>query len=321
MQASAGVKRFTCGGEATPGVAGCWSRFGDWIVAPAERSEPGAFRGFLGAVWFLVFLLALASPARANDLLSSRENFFQPRLGKRLPAELEFTDSDGKKVHLGDFNERPFILVLAYYRCPRLCTETLNDLVAGLKPVPFDPGKDFDVVVVSFDPDEKPELAAAKKASYVEAYESNGRTGTEGGWHFLTGDQPNISRLMDATGFKAVWDERQKQFAHARGIMVVSPKLLLTRYFMGGVYAPRDLRMALVESSQGRIFAPMDRILMMCFKYDPDEGKYSVAILNLVRAGAVLTLLLLGGFWLASAWWRRTGPAPAQPPVEQGERP
>lgn len=258
--------------------------------------------------------LLLAAPAWAEKLLASKEMFFTQKLGARLPANLEFTDSTGKKVRLGDFGgDRPFILVLAYYKCPRLCTLVLNDLVAGLRSpaMPFTAGKEFDVVVVSFDPTEKPELAAAKKAAYVEEY---GRPGGEAGWHFLTGEQTNIKRLMDATGFKAVWDEKGQQYAHARGIMIVSPKLLLTRYFLDGSFPPRNLRLALIEGSEGKVGSPMDRVLLMCFNYDPVEGQYSVAVLNLVKLGGVLTVLLLGAFWVVSAM-RGRSPSPAPQPA------
>jgi protein SCO1/2 len=241
----------------------------------------------------------------AEDLLGSREKFLQPKLGARLSRDLTFTDSTGKKVTLGDYGkDRPYILVLAYYKCPMLCTLVLNDLVASLRRLPFDAGREYEVVVISFDPSEKPELAAAKKAAYVEEY---GRPGGEAGFHFLTGDQEQINRIMDETGFRAVWDERQKQYAHARAIMIVSPYHLLTRYFLDGAYPPRDLRLALIESSEGKVGSPMDRILLMCFNYDPVEARYSVAVLNVVQLGGLVTVALIGGFWLV-AWWRRRAP-------------
>ncbi len=257
----------------------------------------------LAALW-----LTPHSWGGVEDLLASREKFLSPKLGARLPKELAFTDSTGKKVTIGDYGQdRPYILVLAYYKCPMLCNLVLNDLVSSLRRLPFNAGREYEVVVVSFDPKEGPELAAAKKAAYVEEY---GRAGGEGGFHFLTGDQPNINRLMDATGFHAVWDERQKQYAHARAIMVVSPYHLLTRYFVDGSFPPRDLRLALIESSEGKVGSPMDRILLMCFNYDPVTARYSVAVLTVVQLGGLLTLGLIGGFWLV-AWWRRRGSPPS----------
>jgi protein SCO1/2 len=246
-------------------------------------------------------LTLAAGPTRANDLLASGEKFFSPRLGDQVPLDLSFKDEGGRAVRLGDFFEgRPVILVLAYYRCPMLCTLVLNDLVDGLRGVAFKAGEEFEVVVVSFDPREKPELAAAKKAAYVERY---ARPGAEEGWHFLTGEQPQIDRLMESVGFRAVWDEKGQQFAHARGIMVLTPGGVVSRYFLGGVFPPRDLRMALVESSQGQVGLPMDRVLLMCFNYDPSTGKYSTRVLRLVQAGGVLTLASMLLFW--GACWLR----------------
>ena len=167
--------------------------------------------------WILGALgaLLLVSPVLAGpeDLLASKEKFFTPRLGDRVPVDLVFRDEAGKQVKLGDYGKtKPVVLVLAYLRCPMLCTLVLNDLVKGLRGVPFSAGEEYEVVVVSFDAREKPELAKAKKDAYVEEY---GRPGSESGWHFLTGEQPEIDRLMEAVGFRAVWDERQQQFALA----------------------------------------------------------------------------------------------------------
>lgn len=249
--------------------------------------------------------LSLGTPrlhAGPEALLGSKEKFFTPKLGDRVPRDLSFRDEEGRSVRLGDYGQtRPLILVLAYYRCPMLCTLVLNDLVKGLRGVPFTAGDEFEVVVVSFDARETPELAKAKKQSYVEEY---GRPGGEKGWHFLTGEQQEIDSLMEAVGFRAIWDERQQQFAHARGILVMTGGWMITRYFLEGSYPPRDLRMSLVEASQGQVGSPMDRILLMCFNYDPVEGKYSVRVLNAVRIGGLLTLGMVGLFWLVS--WRRS---------------
>jgi protein SCO1 len=261
--------------------------------------------------WSLAVLALASVPgvsrAGGDDLVGAPEKFFTPRLGDQVPLDLTFRDEKGRPVRLGEFlGEKPAILVLAYYRCPRLCTLVLNDLCDSLRQVPFTAGREFEVVVVSFDARETPALAGAKKMAYVESY---GRPGGEDGWHFLTGRQPEIDRLMEAVGFRAVWDPEQKQFAHARGILVLTPGGRVARYFLGGYYPPRDLRLALVESSEGKISAPMDRVLLMCFSYNPSTGRYSAAVLGAVRVGGVLTVLGVVAFWLAR--WRRGRPAAA----------
>jgi protein SCO1/2 len=249
--------------------------------------------------------LAAAGPPPDPADAALREVRFDQRLGERVPPDIPFRDEAGREVTVGNYlGDRPVILVLAYLRCPRLCTEVLNDLLKGLRGVPFTAGKDFEVVVVSFDAREKPELAAAKKEAYAEGY---GRPGGEAGWHFLTGEQPAIDRLCQAVGFRAVSDPRHDQFAHASGVTVLAPDGRVSRYLFGLGYSARDLRLALVESSEGRVGSPVERILLYCFHYDPVAGRYSAAVLTLVRAGGVLTVAGLLLFWLASAWrGRRT---------------
>jgi protein SCO1/2 len=262
----------------------------------------GVWRQFRGVVVLaLLFLAPAPACAGPEELLASKEKFFTPRLGDQVPLELTFRDERGRAVQLGDLlSGKPSILVLAYYRCPMLCTLVLNDLVQGLRGVPFNAGEEFEVVVVSFDRREKPPLAAAKKQAYVEDY---GRPGGEKGWHFLTGAQPQIDQLMESVGFRAVWDPRGQQFAHARGILVLTPKGRVARYFLGGSFPSRDLRLALVEASEGHISAPMDRILLMCFNYDPSTARYSASVLAAVRVGGVLTILAVLTGWLVC--WRR----------------
>jgi protein SCO1/2 len=187
-----------------------------------------------------------------------------------------------------------------------LCTEVLNDLNKGLRGVsPFSAGRDFQVVVVSFDAREKSPLAAAKKRSYVEDY---GRPGAEAGWHFLTGDQPSIDRLKESVGFRTVYDPKDDQFAHDSAVIVLTPAGKVSRYLFGLGFNPRDLRLALVDSSEGKVGSVIDHVLLMCFHYDPATGKYSAAVLTMVRAGGVLTMLALLGFWLVAA---RRGRRPA----------
>lgn len=223
-----------------------------------------------------------------------RDVRFDQRLNEQVPLDLTFHDETGQTVRLGDyFGTKPVILVLAYYRCPQLCTRVLNGLVQALMDISFDVGKEFNVLTVSFDPREKPELAAAKKKTYLERY---GRAGAEQGWHFLTGDEAPIKRLTDAVGFHYTYDAKHDQFAHASGIMVLTLAGKLSRYFYDISYSPRDLRLGLVEASANRIASPSDHILLFCFHYDPMEGKYGPTIINFIRLGGVLTVLALGTF-------------------------
>jgi protein SCO1/2 len=230
-----------------------------------------------------------------------RQVAFDQRLNEQVPLDLVFQDETGASVKLEDyFGSKPVILVLAYYRCPMLCTEVLNGLVRALMDVTFDVGREFNVVTVSFDSRETPELAAAKKKTYLERY---GRAGAAEGWHFLTGGEESIVRLTEAVGFRYTYDARHDQFAHASGIMILTPQGKIARYFYDISYPPRDLRFGLVEASENKIGSPVDRILLYCFHYDPSEGKYGAAIMNIVRLGGALTVLLLGTF-LGLLWWQ-----------------
>jgi protein SCO1 len=231
-----------------------------------------------------------------------REVRFDQRLNEQVPLELEFRDEDGRTVRLADyFDGKPVVLVLAYYRCPMLCTQVLNGLVQAMLDMPLSAGRDFTVLTVSFDPREQPELAAAKKHTYLQRY---GRPGAEQGWHFLTGDEGPIQRLTEAVGFRYTYDPRHDVFAHASGIMVLTPSGKISRYFFDVRYSPRDLRLGLVEASEGRVGSLIDKVVLLyCFHYDPNEGKYGPAVMNFVRAGGVLTLLALGAF--AGVLWRR----------------
>jgi protein SCO1/2 len=224
---------------------------------------------------------------------------FDQRLNAQVPLDLTFTDDTGKQVRLGDyFGKKPVILVLAYYQCPRLCTLVLNGLVQGMLEMPFSAGDEFQVVTVSFDPRETPELAASKKETYLLRY---GRPGAAAGWHFLTGDQRNIDRLTKAVGFRYRYDEAHKQFIHASGITVLTPEGKISRYFYDVRYTGRDLRLGLVEASQNKIGSPVDQILLYCFHYDPTLGKYSASVMTFVRIGGVLTMLAIGAFvWFLS---------------------
>jgi protein SCO1/2 len=238
----------------------------------------------------------------------------EQHLGQQTPLDLQFRDEAGHAVRLSRyFGAKPVILVLAYYRCPRLCTEVLNGLEHGLEGIAsLDIGRNFNVLTISFDPRETPELASAKKVVYVEKY---GRPGAAGGWHFLTGDQTSIKQLTEAVGFHYNYDPRSDQFAHASGIMVLTPDGKLARYFYGIQYSPRDLRLGLVEASSGKIGSPVDQLLLFCFHYDPTTGQYTPAIMNFVRLAGAATLAALGAFllkmWRSERRKSRSAPIPA----------
>jgi protein SCO1/2 len=258
-------------------------------------------------------VLGAAGRAGAEVPTPLREVSFDQKLDQQVPLDLEFRDDTGGRVRLRDsFDGKPVILVLAYYRCPKLCNEVLNGLVRSLLDVPLDLGRDFNVVTVSFDPREQPELAAAKKAHYLERY---GRARDARAWRFLTGEEEPIRRLADSVGFRYRYDPRTDQYAHASGIVVLTPDGRTSRYFYGIKFAPRDLRLGLVDASGGKIGSPVDRVLLYCFHYDPSVGKYGVTIMNLVRLGGVLTMIGIGVLWFV-LW--RMGPrqepdAPAKP--------
>jgi protein SCO1/2 len=247
-------------------------------------------------VMALLLFAFTAAPAAAESSLPPllRQVGFDQRLNEQVPLDIPFVDETGKPVHLGDyFDNKPVILVLAYYRCPMLCTQVLNGLVRALLDVPFNIGREFRIVTVSFDPRETAELAAAKKKTYVERY---GRQGAEEGWHFLTGQPEAIQRLTQAVGFRYTYDEKRDQYAHASGIMILTPSGKISRYFYDINYSGRDLRLGLVEASENKIGSPVDQVLLYCFHYDPTEGRYGATIMNFVRLGGVLTLLGLGTF-------------------------
>lgn len=221
----------------------------------------------------------------------------EQNLGKQLPLELTFTDEAGKTVRLGDyFGKRPVILVMAYYECPMLCTVVLNELTRAMNGLDLRLGKDFEVVTVSISPTETPELAAKKKANYVKAYNYDG---ADQGWHFLVGKEKNIQQLADAVGFKYVYDPKTKQYAHSAGIMIATPDGKLSRYLIGVDFAPRDLKFALAESSQGKIGNPVLSAVLYCFQYDPSTGRYGVVILRVIQLAGIITILslatLIGG--------------------------
>jgi protein SCO1/2 len=239
-------------------------------------------------------LLAGGAAAQPRDVL--REIGFDQRLGAALPLDATFRDEAGQAVPLGRyFGSRPVVLSLVYYDCPMLCTLSLNGLVSALDVLPFAPGRDFELVTVSFAPAETPALAAAKKAAYLRRYQ---RPGAAAGWHFLTGEAEPIRRLTEAVGFRYAWDAETRQYAHAAGVVVATPDGRIARYLYGIEYAPKDLRLAVVESSQGHVGSVVDQALLFCYRYDPVRGRYGATVIGLVRAGGLLTVLGLGSFVL-----------------------
>ena len=223
-----------------------------------------------------------------------REIGFDQNLDRLLPLDIPFTDEQGRTVRVGDyFGGRPVVLAFVYYDCPLLCMQVLNALASALDVLSLQPGKDFDVVTISFDPREKPALAAAKKAAALQRYQ---RPGAAAAWHFLTGEQSAIARATRAAGFRFVWDEQLKQFAHPTGIIVLTPEGHVARYLFGIEYGPRDLRFAIVDASAGKIGSPIDSFLLYCYHYDPMTGRYGLVIMRAIRLAGAATVLALGTF-------------------------
>jgi protein SCO1/2 len=255
---------------------------------PAQRPQPGTVRPLMGL------------PPELADL-SIRQN-----LGAQVPADLVFLDEDGKQVKLGDYFGKPTILVLAYLRCPSLCNQVLNKLVEGLRPVKYSAGQDFTILTVSFDAREKPELAHAKRASYLDEYN---RPGAGAGWHFLTGAQPEIDRLAETVGFRFRYDKEHDRFAHASGLILLTPQGKVARYLLGIDYPSRVLQLSLVEASENKVHSFEDQLMLLCLQYDGATGKYALSVLFVVRAAAVLTVLMLAVF-IYRACRRSPQPAP-----------
>lgn len=217
------------------------------------------------------------------------------KLNQQVPLDLTFTDENGQKVKLSQyFGNKPVILSLVYFQCPMLCSQVLAGLTGTLNGiVRFNVGRDFEVVTVSFDPRDTAKDAAANKSSYLRRYR---REGAEKGWHFLTGNKDQIAALAGAVGFRYAWDPEIQQFAHASGIMLLTPDGRVAQYYYGIEYAPRDVQLGLIEASKGKIGNVVDQVLLYCYHYDPAKGKYGAAIFNILRISALVTMLVLGGF-------------------------
>jgi protein SCO1/2 len=255
------------------------------------------------ALLALTLLAGSASAQMNNGIMSPPANTRPPRLENvgieqhldaQVPSDLTFRDETGKNVKLADyFGRKPLILNLVYYNCTMLCGEALAGLASAMRLVKFDVGNEFDVVTVSFDPRETPEMAAVKKKDYVGRY---GRANAAAGWHFLTGQADSINALTKAVGFQYRYDPKSNQFAHATAIMVLTPQGRISRYFYGVDFPPKDLRMGLVEASQGKIGNAVDAVLLYCYHYDPETGKYGAMVANILRLAAAATILIMGIF-------------------------
>jgi protein SCO1/2 len=253
----------------------------------------------------LALALSSASAQMNNGIMGAPANTRPPRLQNvgieqhldaQVPPALTFLDDTGKTVKLGDyFGHKPLILNLVYYNCTMLCGEALAGLASAMRLVKFDVGNEFDVITVSFDPRETPEMAAVKKIDYVKRY---GRANAAAGWHFLTGPPDSINALTKVVGFQYQYDPKSNQYAHATAIMVLTPQGRISRYFYGVDFPPKDLRMGLVEASQGKIGNAVDAVLLYCYHYDPETGKYGAMVANILRLAAAATILIMGIFLL-----------------------
>jgi protein SCO1/2 len=247
------------------------------------------------------------------DAVAIKEVQFHQRLDNQVDVNAKFTNSDGEETTIAEcMDGKPTVFVLAYYRCPRLCNMVLNGVAKVLQAIDFEPGKDFNVVVVSFDATDTIEIAADNKNSVVHAFNRNG---DPAGWNFLIGDQETVKAAAESVGFQYVYDKKSGEYAHASGIVLLTPEGRVSRYFYGIDYPTRDVRLGLVEASQGQIGSPVDELLLLCLHYDPTNGKYGLAILNLVRAGGLLTIVAMVGFIGHSIRKDRL------PPLPSGERP
>jgi protein SCO1 len=256
-------------------------------------------------VWCTAWSEARTHAAGASSLTDAAlvQINFEQKLNSPVSLDLVFRDEAGQNVRLGAyFDRQPVILVLGYYGCPMLCTLVLNGLVESLLDLRMDIGKQFQVVNVSIDPTEKPELAAAKKRTYLKRY---GRHGAAEGWHFLTGDEPAIKTLAAQTGFHYAYDASLRQYAHPSGIIILTPEGKVARYFFGIDFAPRELDGALKQASAGWIGSPIRQLLLLCFHYSPITGKYGNLVMTAIRVSGIATLVGLGAAMVLASQRRR----------------
>ena len=259
----------------------------------------GSFRRYL-AIFSCLSSILLALPAgahheeghRAPGILASVA--FEQRLNAQVPTNLAFRDEAGQMVQLSDYlGHKPIILTLNYYNCPMLCPLVLEGLLRSLRMLSFNIGEQFEVVTVSIDPRETPALAAAVKARYVRDY---GRSGAAAGWHFLTGEEASIQGVAQAAGFDYAYDAARGEYAHAAGLMILTPQGKISRYMYGVEFSPRDLRLALVEAASDTIGSPVDQLLLFCYRYDPATGRYTLVITRALQLASVATVLCVAGF-------------------------
>ena len=270
------------------------------IKDPDPRCTPKFFLPtlILFAIYFAATAPAQAPPPMGPMNLNILPQQFNEvgidqKLDAQVPPELVFRDESGNPVHLSQYfnTGRPIILTLVYFKCPMLCTMVLNDTLHAMNIMPLSAGKQFDVLTVSFNPDEKSDLAAAKKQEYLRHYP---RPGADQGWHFLTGDPASIAQLTKAVGFRYKFDQTSQQYVHASGIVILTPHGRISRYFFGIDYQPNDLRLALLEASHGSIGSLTDQVLLYCYHFDPATGKYGVAISRLLKLFGGITIVALG---------------------------
>jgi protein SCO1 len=271
-----------------------------------RRSRLSGKRTALALLVLAAALLPVARAERAEPLPEELEGVgVSERLGQPVPLDLAFTDDEGRPVKLGNYFQsgRPVLLDLGYYRCPMLCNLVLNGFIEGLREVPsWVPGDNFEVVVVSVDPLETAKLAKLKKQNYVREY---GRPESASGWHFLTGSPESIAALTEAVGFRYKWVEDRNEYAHAAVLMTLTPKGEVARYLYGVMFDPRTIRLSLAEAAQGHSLSALDQLLLYCYHYDPTSRSYSFAAINIMRAGGVLALIVIGAT-LASFWMRES---------------
>lgn len=261
-------------------------------LAPHAWAQPPRFTGAGGGG---------QPPGQSSELVPDvlEKIGIDQKLNAQVPLDAVFRAEDGREVRLGEyFGKRPVVLSLVYYECPMLCTQVLNGAVAAFKVLNFDIGDDYDVVTLSFNPKETPQMASAKKETYLNKY---GRPEGGKGWHFLTGEQPAIDALASSVGFRYVFDQASQQYVHASALMVLTPDGRVSKYFYGIDYPPKDLRLGLIEASGGKIGTPVDQVLLYCFHYDPHSGKYSMVVMNVLRLAGIVTVALIGGF-IATMW-------------------
>jgi protein SCO1/2 len=265
-------------------------------VTPAQQGfavgQPGRFA--LSLTLACLVLLPAASPAAAHTTRPAifSDLAFDQRLNEQVPLDLRFQDEAGRTVNLRDyFGTKPVILVPIYYSCTTVCPILMDGLARSLRSLPFDPGKDFEVVTVSINPRETPRQAADRREHVLKRFE---RPGTEGGWHFLVGDDASIRPLMNAVGFRYTYDAKSDQYAHPTGIVILTPQGRTARYFYGIDFPPRDLRLGLIEAAENKIGTVIDQALLFCYRYDPITGKYGLIVMNTLRLAGLGTVLVLG---------------------------